>query len=439
VQDAGADAGGGLGCLSVQDGADDIAVVASTFSNCGVAGVGAEMPFDTFTGNTIASSTVGLSVVADVLGSLTEAVTYNDVTRNVIVDVAVTRTATWVDQGIPWHIAADLRVEGPNSPVLTLAAGTDLRFTPDRAFRIGSNDEGGLITAGTVANPVRLSAIDQAADGGEWVGLVFDANTLSGSSLTNLVIESAGADAAGGLGSLTVHAAGRNHISVQGLTLDRCGLAGIGVDDEDAQFLAFSDVTISNAPTGLALDANVIGSIAEPVTTINVLNHRMPSTSLRQSATWQAQSLPWIMQGGTLFISGDVGVPAVLTMTGGEYRFNSSQTVRIGNPGPGGIVASGAVFASTDVNSTSGGDWVGFTFGTETVTSSLTNVTIKQAGQDTAGGLGAITLDRSGGALTITNPIFEHNSQADVFVDCQSTPVITGAGAATFVFEPNCG
>jgi hypothetical protein len=313
----------------------------------------------------------------------------------------------------------------------------DLRFTPDRAFRVGNNGDGGLIVAGDEAAPVRLSPIDQGADAGEWIGLIFSNGTLSGSSLTGLVIEAAGSDNGGGAGCITVQDTGNDHLSLSGVVLDRCAQAGLAIVDADAQLAGFADVTISNSTTGLALDANVIGSIAEPVTTTNVTNNRITGPTVRVDATWATQVQPWIVE-TNLEISGEVGSPATLTMTGGEFRFNDSRAFRIGFSGPAGLIATGAVFGSTDVNSTAGGDWSGLVLTSNTVTSSLTGVTVKQAGQDAGGALAGITLFQTGGALTITNPIFANNDQADIFVDCESQPTITGAGAATIVNEPNC-
>jgi hypothetical protein len=110
VQDAGADAGGGGGCVTIEDGAGDITIVDSDIIDCEQAAIRSEVPFEAIAGNTIADSTVGFAVRADVIGSIGDGnnslLTFENVTRNQIIDTTVSQTSTSACRGRSTPISA---------------------------------------------------------------------------------------------------------------------------------------------------------------------------------------------------------------------------------------------------------------------------------------------------------------------------------------------
>lgn len=89
-------------------------------------------------------------------------------------EATIRQSATWRNPGVPYHFAdgADLRIEGPTAPVLTIAPGTTLRFGRGGGISVGYDAEGGLVMDGG-AEATRITLRPAGTDEGpaQWHGV----------------------------------------------------------------------------------------------------------------------------------------------------------------------------------------------------------------------------------------------------------------------------
>jgi hypothetical protein len=82
----------------------------------------------------------------------------------------ITTSQTWLPHGVPYSIASEVVVEGAATPILTLEAGTVVRFRIDGRLRVGALQPGGLRALGSMVAPVRFTAY--APPAGLWKGII---------------------------------------------------------------------------------------------------------------------------------------------------------------------------------------------------------------------------------------------------------------------------
>lgn len=76
--------------------------------------------------------------------------------------------------------------------MLTIDAGVPLQFDSSEWLQIGQTTAGGLIITGTVDAPVILESSKPEPTSGKWLGVYFDENTLSATSIDHLIVRHAG-------------------------------------------------------------------------------------------------------------------------------------------------------------------------------------------------------------------------------------------------------
>jgi hypothetical protein len=106
----------------------------------------------------------------------------------------VTTNATWSNHGVPYFVAAGatIAIGADRVPVVTVAAGTELRFFPGASIEVGALFPGGLVADGTEGVITFRSAAASPAPG-DWDGLAFlGAASDGGCRLVNCVVEHAG-------------------------------------------------------------------------------------------------------------------------------------------------------------------------------------------------------------------------------------------------------
>ncbi|KPK16688.1 MAG: hypothetical protein AMJ62_04185 [Myxococcales bacterium SG8_38] len=88
--------------------------------------------------------------------------------------------ASWANYGVPYYVSIGLVVRGGST--MTIAAGTELRFAPNRGLRVATSaEQGALIASGTADAPIRM-----VPDSGTWTGVHFDALTQAGTVLRHV-------------------------------------------------------------------------------------------------------------------------------------------------------------------------------------------------------------------------------------------------------------
>lgn len=90
------------------------------------------------------------------------------------------QTKTWNNLTVPYLLnTLDIRDDG----VLTIAKGTTLLFLADGAIYVGYSSYGKLVAVGTLEEQITFSSAASSPSAGDWNGLEFYENTMSGSSL----------------------------------------------------------------------------------------------------------------------------------------------------------------------------------------------------------------------------------------------------------------
>jgi hypothetical protein len=115
-------------------------------------------------------------------------------------DGKVKTSATWNNFGFPYVVGGTVNVGDPNHPVLTLAPGDSILFTPGARFGVGSRlytylDSGALVADGSSNRIVFSSTVPQR---GAWQGLEIQNYTMSNlTALRNVLVQYGGGNGFG--------------------------------------------------------------------------------------------------------------------------------------------------------------------------------------------------------------------------------------------------
>jgi len=252
-----------------------------------------------------------------------------------IVDVIATDrtlargTSTFFPHSVRVKHGATLRVE----------PGAHLEFAPNAQLSI----EGTLIARGTEEAPI----VFQEQDGvvGDWAGIVFTEDTMSGSIVEHAEVRHAGVFA---FASIAVHAPPR------AVTIAHVDITGVATAVYARNpFAAFHDNELSSAHVALDIDPDAMGSIG----TRNHFNGSVQTSGrVTRSQKWPKLDVP-IVVNGILTIDG-IEKPAVLELAdetdlqfaGGELRIG-----KVSSDGAGGaLIAKNAMFGKYSTDSWSG-------------------------------------------------------------------------------------
>lgn len=134
-----------------------------------------------------------IAIYANSAGSLPTGGTFtsNAVNQVSILYSKVTTTQTWPNLGIPYLINDEIDIEGTATPILTLTAGSNVRFTSSGSLFVGYGQAGGLQAVGTTASPITFTANAATPAPGHWEGLSF-ATLTTGTLLDHTVVEYGG-------------------------------------------------------------------------------------------------------------------------------------------------------------------------------------------------------------------------------------------------------
>ena len=102
----------------------------------------------------------------------------------------ITSSGTWPAR--TYVIQRHLTVAGENAPILTLEAGSTLRFAENTNLNIGSAEPGGLVAVGTKEAPILFTANNAKPVAGAWNGVNFGSQTLATSRLEFVNVEFGG-------------------------------------------------------------------------------------------------------------------------------------------------------------------------------------------------------------------------------------------------------
>lgn len=165
---------------------------------------------------------------------------------------AIRQSGTWRNLGVPYHLTddAELRVEGPSGPVLTVEAGVTIRMGRNTQVVVGGGAEGGLaMDGGAEETRVVLRPTGTDESPGQWVGVRFGERfNRTASRLRFVTLRGAGAEGAGDVCDWT------------GATSDRAFLRF----DAEPQAANFAHITFAaGGPDMAAIARNWRGAVVD--------------------------------------------------------------------------------------------------------------------------------------------------------------------------------
>jgi hypothetical protein len=318
-------------------------------------------------------------------------------------------------------VTCDTTVQGAARPTLTVTAGTEVEFSPNVALKIADASEGRLIVLGDPLVPVHFTSNQAVKNPGQWDG-VWIGSRDTGSILTSMIVDSAGATAPIGTQPAGVNLIGADPLIDDLRAVDNLGAGlaassgaeplvvrstftgntgngvhiGVGaglsrLDENGTQGPSFQDNVITDNG---ARPITVPGSHADEIELSNVLSPNateeieLLSGILRFTGTWYDHALPYVVAqnaiievedgpAAQLFIADDVGV-----------YFNSGSELTIGVDA-GGTLTTGlnTILSGTAAVIANSLNWKGVTFGPNDLGSVVSDLSISYGGANAKGNL----------------------------------------------------
>jgi hypothetical protein len=395
------------GCVALEQTVSDAVTLEDVvLERCSGAGLSVDAEGVRIQGGSLelAESEVGLRFAPRNAGDVTAPLLYRRVDANVLTGGHVSRSARWIEQAIPWRVAADVSVEGPDDPVLTLDPGVHLTFSESTAFRVGDVDPGALVILGQMEAPVTLEGDGQSP----WHGVIV--GRAGRAAIDFAVVRGGGLSGPDVRGCLTILAA--TPVSIASSTFDACAQAAIAVLDPTFAFSILSKNRFTSAEVGLSLPAAVVGSVTEEQTYVGVGCNTVEGGDVPKSATWIRQPVPWKVR-ERVAVQG-AGEPVLAIEPGSILQFEPGKWLQIG---AGGELSAVGTDSNPILFEPSQRAWPGLLFGEAAAgTSKLDRVVLRGGGERVADIEGCLTVrgsarDRS---VAVDRSTFEGCGQAGV-------------------------
>jgi hypothetical protein len=274
----------------------------------------------------------------------------------VTTDTTLTRACS------PYAIDQQIRVEG--NATLTIEPGVTMSFKKNVELTISYSDAGRLVAVGTAALPIVMTSSAATPAAGDWAGIRFYGDTMTGNQLSYVTLDYCGKPNGGcivGLAGVTPGA-----LTVDHVTIDHVGAGADGIAEKGTD-LAFKITNTTFKPGAIAtgdfaiyMDAGSFAGIGAGnvfnSATINVDGGTVDSTS-----SWINPATPIVVT-SNIRIEGTTS--PILTLAAGTImQFDSDVGLWVGYSGAGQLVAAGTAVAPIVLTSkavTPGpGDWAG--------------------------------------------------------------------------------
>ncbi|MCI5188334.1 MAG: right-handed parallel beta-helix repeat-containing protein [Candidatus Electrothrix sp. AS4_5] len=380
-----------------------------------------------------------------------------------VITSTVKNDALWHKLDTP-YILRNITVASQSAEpaVLTIEAGTELRFAEEGGIVIGDTDQPGKLVAQGQADKLIIFTSNQTEKTKGWWNHLRFTETDAGSILAHCTVEYGGRlnTSYKYAGNVMIYGAG--NVSISNCTISNSGTNGVYFHN-DQGFVNFSENTLTNngqdsdrtyGGYGIKIYADQVRGIQSnnSVSGNMIGGVYVRSDIIENDATWHPLDAPYTV--GTVTVEGVQ--PTLSIETGTELRFVEDSKLVVEK---GRLVAKGTTFTSNQTFPTKG-YWYGIQFGQEAVASSLTNCTVEYAGGShpylndtnidvkTANGLNIhnCTIGNSkvygikiwsGGKADLTGTSFTANETADIYVDMNSCANYTGAPVGSPVVVNN--
>lgn len=312
---------------------------------------------------------------------------------NVTTDI--TSSVTWTANKT-YILTGDIEVL--NSSVLTIEAGTVIKFNAGASLSIGYSSNATLIANGTAASPITFTSSAVLPAAGAWEGLFFYSNTLSNTSLSYCNIQYAGSNTQYGAINIT-----SCDIAINNCTISNSNSYGIKTyySNSKGGFVTFTNNTISSSANyGIVLNAQKLSFIGTGNTFTNVIGVLIEGDFNSNTAqTWRKLSVPYIVD-QELDIDGNLTIEA-----GTTFKFTSNGWMSVGYYASTTFIADGTASAPITFTSTAtspvAGAWRSVAFyGLTQTNSRMSYCIIDYAGSNAT--FGALDMN-STSSITFTN------------------------------------
>lgn len=331
--------------------------------------------------------------------------TGNDVNELRLGGDTISQPALWQPSGPSWVVTDRVLIEGPQSPILTIASGSSLRFAYRAGLVVGKNAPGGVRIGATGGAAVTLTSLD--ANG--WAGILFFSSAIS-SSVTNALLENCGGSNDANYGQGCVFAIGNFFGTAPSpdlvdVTIRNAVAVGVGLVGGGRFGAASRNVVITQTQGSpgapMSMDPDFVPTIPTGTYTGNTLDAIwIFSGEVTQTQTWHNPGVPYMMRQGLGI--GNVTSPVLTLDAGVELRFAPGGLVGIGVVSPGGLRAVGATGTPVLMTGefTFPGAWMGVIIGPNAVASTLLDhVTVDYAGADDGTFATGIRVDKDYGQI----------------------------------------
>ena len=318
---------------------------------------------------------------------------------NVTADI--TSSVTWTANKT-YFVTGDININ--NNAVLTIEAGTVIKFNSGASLSVGYNTTGTVLANGTANSPIIFTSTAVSPTAGAWVGLRFYTNT-SNTSLTYCNILFAGSSS--NYGAVYLYSC---DIAMNNCTISNSSSYGIKTYYANSKggFVTFSNNTISStANYGIVIHAQKLSSIGTGNTFSNVIGTFIEGDFNNNTAqTWRKLSVPYIIDHG-MDIDGNLTIEA-----GATFKFTANGVLYIGYNSTTTFVADGGtsgtpITFTSNATSPTAGAWRGIAFyGYAQINSKMNYCIIDYAGSNVS--YGALEMSNNS-SIIFTNNIIRNS------------------------------
>jgi hypothetical protein len=398
----------------------------------------------------------------------------------------ISANQTWPTASVPYVLTGSVLVEGAGTPILTIPAGTTVKFNSGAELVISYNNPGALLANGTSGSPILFTA-NGSTTPGFWKGLYIGNKTPATTTQISYATVEYGGQTTWTRGGIHVwslspsfsNLTARNNV-VAGITVNGgspaittttlTGNSGPGLLVSTGSPAMSGSTISSNTGYGInvaggSLDVSgttisnntdyaISGLASSPVTTLtgmtisgngsgkDLIEKRAATISASQ--TWPLSAVAYVVT-GSVYVEAS-GTPVLTIPAGVTVKFNSGAELVISYNNPGALLASGtsgSPILFTANGSTSPGFWKGLYIGNKTpaTTTQISYATVEYGGWTfwTRGGIHVRSIAPTLDHLTLRNNVVAGLSVdlgAPSVTNCtflgNSAGLITTAGTSLF-------
>jgi hypothetical protein len=331
-----------------------------------------------------------------------------------VIDSDITENTTWTKDKV-WIIQNTVEIK--NNAVLTIEAGTTVKFDKNAELDVGSDSYGTLIAKGTSSEPIVFTSNSDVPNKGDYYG-IWLYNGANNCDFEYCTFEYGGgySNTSGIVNVSETNASFKNctfqHSAAYGILLYKGGFASFSsniFNDNAVNPISIYADHIEDMGTGNVFDGGNIDVCAENLTKSGTVE-------------WKNQGIPYVID-GDVYVASASGT--ILKIDAGcQIKFKLNAELAIGdNTNHGQILAQGSssqpiIFTTAAVSPTKG-DWYGISFYDGAMNGSkLEYCTISYAGGYDTKYSGDITVyGNVGSTLSISNCTISNSAGWGIYVD----------------------